>query len=236
MRLAYLLAAGVLAFASAAAAQEAPPQQTPVEPASGPEVSFNAAITSDYVYRGISQTDEEPAIQLGVDATFGQAYVGAWASTVDFGDDTQAELDLYAGIKPEVAGWTVDLGAIYYGYLGQPDDANWDYFELKAAASRAFGPATIGAAAFWSPEFTGETGNAWYTELNGAYDLGNGLSFTGAVGRQTIDVGGDYTTWNLGGVLNATDNVVLDLRYWDTDIDGLSIADERLVLTVKFVG
>src|SRR5437868_933272 len=118
-------------------------------------VTGNVAITSDYVFRGISQTNEDPAIQAGVDVTSGPFYAGLWASNVDFGDTTDAEVDTYIGVKPEFAGFTFDIAAIYYAYLDQPTAANWDYWEAKVAASRAMGPLTLGAAVYYSPEFTG---------------------------------------------------------------------------------
>ena len=82
MRLA-LACASLLALTVGAGAAQA---QT------APEVAFNIGVVSDYVFRGASQTDEEPALQGGVDVTVGSFYAGAWASTVDFGDNTDAEI------------------------------------------------------------------------------------------------------------------------------------------------
>ena len=53
---------------------------------SAQEVSFNIGATTDYVWRGVSQSSEDPALSGGVDFSFGQFYAGTWASTVDFGD------------------------------------------------------------------------------------------------------------------------------------------------------
>ena len=114
------------------------------------DVSANVAVTSDYVFRGVSQTQENPALSAGVDLTGSGFYAGGWASNVDFGDDTDAEVDLYAGYRPEVAGYALDFGVIGYLYAGQPDGADYDYVEFKAAASRAVGPATLGAAVYLS--------------------------------------------------------------------------------------
>jgi uncharacterized protein (TIGR02001 family) len=202
----------------------------------GPTVAFNIGATSDYVFRGVSQTDESPAIQGGVDVSSGQFYAGAWASNVDFGDDTKAEVDLYLGVKPEVAGWTLDIGAVAYLYPGQPDGADWDYVEAKLAASRSFGPVSVGAAVYYSPEFTGHTGTAVYGEINGGYKLADPWSVTGAVGRQEIDAGGSFDTWNLGLVWTPTSHIVVDLRYWDTSEHSYGdIYDSRAVISVKGV-
>jgi uncharacterized protein (TIGR02001 family) len=217
----------VMSFAAAANAQD-----------EGPSVSFNVAVTSDYVFRGVSQTEEDPAIQGGVDLTSGMFYAGAWASTISFpGDDeSDVEIDIYGGIKPEAAGWTFDIGGIYYAYPGEPSGVDYDFFEAKLAASRAVGPASIGAAVFYSPEFFGETGTAVYYEVNGSVSPADGWTIGGALGRQDVDYDGDYTTWNLGVSYAFTDNIALDLRYHDTgEHDFGDIYESRVVATLKGV-
>ena len=52
------------------------------------EWSGNVAMTSDYTWRGVSQSNEDPAIQGGFDYANGLFYAGTWASNVDFGDDS----------------------------------------------------------------------------------------------------------------------------------------------------
>ena len=63
--------------------------------------------------------------------------------------------------------------------------------------------------------------------------LSRAVTVSGAVGQQWLDVSDDYVTWNLGAAYAVTDNLTLDLRYHDTDIDGLAIAEDRYVATVK---
>lgn len=228
-----------LALGGAAWAQDAEPETPSGEFA----VSFNVGVSSDYVFRGVSQTDEGPQVFGGVDLAMDNGlYAGVWASNVDFepfgDDDTSAEVDLYAGIKPEAAGWVFDLGAIYYAYVGQPDNfPELNYLEFKAGASRAIGPATIGGAVFYSPEFTGEVGEAVYFEANGAYTVNDRLTISGAVGRQTFsDIDSDYTTWNLGGTVALNETFGLDIRYWDTDEhDFGDIYESRVVASLKAV-
>lgn len=190
-----------------------------------PTVAFNLGAVSDYLVRGVSQTDEKPAIQGGVDLSVGSYYAGAWASNVDFspfGDaSTAAETDLYAGFKPRGLPVNLDLGVVYYGYLDQPKGApELGYWEAKALVSRSFGPATVGAAAYWSPDFTGELGVALYTEINAAYAPTTQWSFSGAVGHQQLKTNGDYSTWNLGATYAITPHLSADLRYYDTDQHG----------------
>lgn len=203
-------ALGLVLCARAAAAQEAaPPAQ--------PQLTFNIGAVSDYRFRGVSQTMDDPAIQGGADLSYGALYAGTWASNVDFGGPTHAEVDLYGGVRPSLAGFNLDIGAIAYLYPGQASGAHENYVEAKFAASRAIGPATLGAAVYWSPEFFGKSGDAVYYEANAAWKLSDRWSVSGAVGRQDVSYASDYTTWNAGVSFQATPRIALDLRYVDTD-------------------
>ena len=215
-------AVAVLLTAGAASAQDSP------------EVAWNLGVTSDYVFRGYSQTSEDPAIFGGVDVTAGSFYAGAWASNVDFGDDTDAEVDIYGGYRTEVSGFAVDVGVVGYLYVSQPAGADYDYAEFKAAASRAFGPVTLGAAVYWSPDFFGADEEATYVEANAAFSPAAKWTVSGAVGHQALDVNADYATWNAGVAYAVTDNVAIDVRYHDTDVTGV-LSDDRVVGALKFV-
>lgn len=198
------------------------------------DVAWNVGATSDYVFRGFSQTDEKFAVQGGVDATYGSFYAGGWASNVDFGDKTDAEVDIYGGYRPEAAGFTFDLGVIGYFYLNAPDGADYDYVEFKAAASRAIGPVTLGAAVYYSPDFFGLDETATYVEANGSFTPAEKWTLSAAVGRQTLDVNDDYTTWNAGVGYAFTDHVAVDVRYHGADVDG-PLSDDRVVGSLKLL-
>ena len=197
-----------------------------------PEVAFNIGVTSDYVFRGASQTDEDPALQGGVDATFGSFYAGAWASNVDFGDDTDAEVDLYGGYRTEAAGYALDVGVVGYFYVNEPGGADYNYVEFKAAASRAIGPATLGAVIYYSPDFFGLDDKATYLEANAAFAPADKWTISGAVGHQWLDFNDDYTTWNAGVAYALTDHLAVDVRYHNTDVDG-PLTDDRFVVGLK---
>lgn len=200
--------------------------------AAAQDVSFNAAVASDYVFRGFSQTDEEAALQAGVDATVGSFYVGGWASNVDFGDDTDAEIDIYGGYRTEAAGFALDFGVVGYFYTGAPSAADYDYVEFKAAASRAIGPVTAGVAVYYSDDFFGIDEEATYAEMNASFSPVGKWTVSGALGEQWLDVNDDYATWNLGVAYAFTRNLTLDVRYHDTEVD-TPISDDRAVATLK---
>jgi len=195
------------------------------------DVAFNVGVFSDYVYRGYSQTNEDPAIQGGMDLTAGNFYAGVWASNVDFGDDTDAEVDFYAGYRTEVQGFAVDGGVIAYSYVNAPSFTDYNYTEFKLAASRAVGPATVGAAVFYSPSYLNE--QTLYYEINGSFSPMDKLTLSGAVGLQTYEDSDEYTTWNLGATYALTDNLGVDVRYHDTDVDNVQNAEDRVVASLK---
>ncbi len=230
---------GACAFALATAASAQAGSLVPA--GSKLDLSANIGGTTDYIFRGFSQTAENPAIQGGVDATYGLFYAGVWASSLDFGDDgmgneiASAEVDLYAGITPKIGPVDLDFGVLWYLYPGARDaGAELDYVELKAAASGELLPKlSAGVTYYFSPEFTGEVGTAHAIEGSLGYELPTILrivtpSITGLVGYQQVedldfsagaDVDDDYVYWNAGVELAVGDNLTLDFRYWDTNID-----------------
>ena len=204
--------------------------------AQGPQWSANVAVGSDYVFRGVSQTEEDAAISAGVDMTNGVFYAGAWASNVSFAgdDDTGVEADVYAGVRPEFGGFNWDFGVVGYLY-DDPSGLDYDYVELKAAASRAIGPATVGAAVFWSPDFFGASEDeATYAEVNAAFAPADRWTVSGAVGRQWLSSDLDYATWNVGLAYALTDTLAVDIRYHDTDEhDFGQVYESRAVASLK---
>lgn len=203
----------------------------------------NVAGTTNYVFRGFSQSAEKWAPQAGVDFTYKWFYAGVWGSGIDFGNDgtrdiAHVEMDWYLGIKPVVGKFTFDFGAIYYTYPRARDGGNFanrefDYVELKAGVSvEAWKDATIGFTAFYSPTYTNDTGNV--TTLEGSFSQvlpavhSVTPTFSAVIGHQIGDdiryrtlVGNgadNYTYWNAGITLGFGDRFSVDLRYWDTNV------------------
>lgn len=200
----------------------------------GPTVDFNIGAASDYVFRGVSQTNEDPQIFGGADVGTGLFYAGTWVSNVDFGDGTDAEYDLYAGFKPTLGAVTFDVALLFYGYIGAPSGADYDYFEAKVSASMALGPASFGAGFYYSPDSFGPTDDSYYYEVNATLPVGEKLSFTGALGYQAFEGPGDYTTWNIGVGYALNDHLGVDLRYHDTDKHKFGeIYGSRAVISLK---
>ena len=204
-------------------------------------VSGNVALATDYAFRGVSQSDG-PAVQGGFDVAFGDSglYAGTWASNINFGGGSDLELDVYGGYKFALGGVAMDVGVLGYLYPNAQDDgAELDYWEVYAKPSIALTEQfTLGAGIYYSPEFTGESGDGLYYEVNGAFAVSPELSLSGAVGKQSVDTDGffagedEYTTWNVGGTYSAF-GLGFDLRYHGTDVDDVSIYDDRVIFSIK---
>jgi len=219
------------------------------------EISGNVALTSDYVFRGISQTDNQMAIQGGLDyAHESGLYVGTWASNVDpdffngTGHDPQIELDLYFGYAGELAsGVGYDLGYLRYEY---PGFGTADTNEIYAKAS--FGD--FNASINYSDElaFLASSESAWY--IAAGYDTTlpwYGIGFSAHIGYSFGDAfdvpdafetatyfgyNDSYTDWSLG-VSKSWMGVDLGLTYTDVSIDSLdcntNICDGKVVFSVS---
>ena len=210
------------------------------------EFSANVALSTDYMYRGISQSDEQPAISGGFDyryttGGFADLYAGIWASSLDFNDgDTTIEIDYYGGIAGEFShGISWDVGGFYYQYPGTNADpaADFDFFEVYGKLAYTFADVslepTIGFGLSYSPDFFGEDGDGVY--YTGSLDLflamGFGLSFlvghqdvdgdksTGLAGGVLIDQGFDYTHYVVG-LSKEVSIFEFDLSYYDTIDEG----------------
>lgn len=139
-------AAVCLAFANPALAQtEAPGEIT---------VSGSATLVTDYRFRGVSQTDEEMAVQGGVTVKHASGlYVGTWASNLagwgTFGGSNM-ELDIYGGYATEVmSGVTLDVGLTWYMYPGGASET--DFAEPYVKLSGDLGPARVLVGAAYAP-------------------------------------------------------------------------------------
>jgi uncharacterized protein (TIGR02001 family) len=210
-------------------------------------LSATTAFTTDYMFRGISNTENDPAVQPEFDLTYGMFYAGIWGSNTAFGNNI--EIDYYAGITPKWNNITFNIGALEYTYPSAPTDI--DYFELKTGATYAKGAWTLGVTNYWSPDFGNVFGDSDAIEGAVGYAFSGKLfnffspSISGTLGFQSYDkIASDYTYWNAGLTLGFLEHWSADVRYWDTDYSDAecfnnsgtaSACDARVVGTVKAV-
>jgi uncharacterized protein (TIGR02001 family) len=237
--------AGGLAFPAFAADLYAPAPVEAAAPTHKLALSGSAVITTDYLFRGISQTSNSPAAQVEFDATYGIFYGYVWGSNVDFADSI--ELDYGLGITPKWGPVTFNVAGLAYTYPGFNDQLA--YFELKTGASWTTGNWAWNVANYWSPNNFQAFGESDAIEGSLGYNFTNKLwnfftpSISGGVGYQYYEKNADsYTYWNAGLTLGFLERWSADIRYWDTTYDGTqclaqsglrSACDARAVGTIK---
>lgn len=212
------------------------------------EVTASVTFASDYVFRGISQTDGGAAIQGSLDWSNDLFYAGMWGSNVNFGatapdELASMELDLYAGFTPTTGPVDWDIGVVGYFYPNADDElagGELDYYEgIVKGTFNITEQFTVGGELGYSPEFFGETGDALHYGVNGGFALSDATAFSVAYGVQDVDAAPDsYSYWQVG-VAHAIHGFQLGLTYSDTE-DAFdngyafdeSDADGRFVLSI----
>jgi uncharacterized protein (TIGR02001 family) len=216
-------------------------------PAKSAELALSgiAWLTTDYLFRGVSQTSNSPAAQVELDVTYGILYGYVWGSNIDYADSI--ELDYGLGITPKWGPITFNFAGLAYTYPGFNDQLA--YFEALAGATWTGGAWTIGIKDYWSPNNFQAFGNSNAIEGQVTYAFTGKLwnfftpSISGGVGYQSYEiVASDYTYWNAGLTLGFLDRWSADIRYWDTTYDETECAiqsgvrsacDARAVGTIK---
>lgn len=213
------------------------------------QVTYNAAVVSDYRYRGISQTRLQPALQGGADWTAGGFYVGAWASTIkwvkDAGGDGGVEIDAYAGKRGGFAnGFTYDVGVLGYAYPSNSLHPDADTLELYGQLG--YGPATLKYSHAATNLFGfADSRHSGYLDASVNHDLGGGWTVNLHAGRQEVrhHDSASYTDWK-AGVAKDFGIVAVALAYVGTNagrstysspVNGKFTGRDAVVVTVSKV-
>jgi uncharacterized protein (TIGR02001 family) len=215
------------------------------EPKPDNEVSFNAALTSDYRYRGISQSRLDPALQGGADYTHNPTglYAGTWLSTIkwikDAGGDDSVEWDIYGGkrgnITPDIS---YDVGGLYYFYPSNGLPVNANTFELYGQLG--YGPAYIKYSHSLTNLFgTADSKGSGYLDVGANVDVGNGFTVNLHAGHQNVRHNGafSYTDYKVG-VTKDFGVCTLAIAYFKADTsayvspDSKSLGKSGAVLTL----
>jgi uncharacterized protein (TIGR02001 family) len=185
-------------------------------------LSGSATFVTDYMFRSVSNTDQDPAAQPEFDLTYGMWWAYIWGSNTAFGRSGHIEIDYGAGISPKWGNWTFTVGGLEYTYPSS--DPELDYFELKTGASWTSGAWTLAVNNYWSPDNFQVFGNSDAIEGTVAYAWTKKLwnfftpSISGTFGHQSYEeVAHDYFYWNAGLTFAFLEHWSLDARYYDTD-------------------
>ncbi|RTL42224.1 MAG: hypothetical protein EKK49_01125 [Rhodocyclaceae bacterium] len=241
----------VIASALIAACAALPSLASAEDAAPAPEHTFtsNVTLASEYIYRGIGQTNRKPAIQGGFDYAHSSGlYVGTWASNVSWLTDgsptvsNSIEMDFYGGFKNTVGDFGYDVGLLQYFYPGSGYGNNPNTIEGYIAGSWTF--LTLKYSHSFSDLFGWtDSKNSGYLDLTATYELAPGLNLIGHVGRQKIhgdNSGASYTDYKLGVTKDIAAGVVVGLNYVNTNASqafytnafGKDLGKDRVQLTI----
>ncbi len=227
---------------SLAHAEEATPDTT---------VAYNVGVATEYRYRGISQSQKDPALSGGVDVTHNPTgfYAGAWASTIKWtkavGGSGDLELDVYGGKRGEIVkDVTYDIGTLVYLYpnnkLGSvPNFADATTWEIYGQVG--YGPAYFKYSYSLTNLFgTVNSKGSYYLDAGINQPIADGLVFNLHAGRQVIanTTGYSYNDWKVG--LTKDFGVVVGaISYIGTDAikanyqwDGVYVSKDAFVATL----
>lgn len=245
-----LSALALVAVATPAFAEEA---------ASDFTITGSTTLTSDYRFRGVSQTAKKIAIQGSATLAHSSGfYTGFWASSVDdyiySGTTTsQAELDLIAGYSTTIGGITLDGGLLYYVYPSV-NGIDSDFFEPYASAKYTYGPVTAKVGVAYAPKQSAlanvpgvppkEDNLYLYTDLSTTLPvvpvtLSGHLGYSKGASYLTFGLS-EYLDWNITASYTYK-NVTFGVSYVDTDVEkgvwtggGKDIAEAGVVGSISF--
>ena len=195
------------------------------------EFSATVTVTSNYVFRGITQSDNDVALQGSFDYSVGLTKsinldLSAWASSIDFNDGDQAtvEIDYTGGFSGSIGNFSWGAVAIYYSYPSAAGRLNYDYVEGAVTAGYDFGLASVSAGVSFSPDYFASSGDAWYKSLDVSVPIKLPASPTIGlhIGHQDIAKNAvfgtpDYVDWSIAlGV--KVEGFDIEVKYKDTDL------------------
>ena len=212
--------------------------ETPALPF-GLSVTGTAALTSDYRFRGVTQTFNDPAVQAGfVLSHESGAYAGVWGSNVDFGGTAHIELDPYIGYATTLDSFAnkpvLDVGLWYYAYPSE-SDLNWlELYGKLTFKDVLVQGASLLTAVNYTNDYAGKDENSW--NVNATYSVPFGTTGFGgvaALGYTQADEydfgGGDdhYVDWKAGVTYSfaSVSGLSAELAAIGTDIDAITVTE-----------
>jgi uncharacterized protein (TIGR02001 family) len=173
------------------------------------QVTGNLGLTSDYRFRGVSQTQNAPAVQGGIDYAHSSGlYVGNWNSSVSsdmYTNGSGIESDLYAGFKKDIyKGLTLDVGSYNYFYPRATNNTSTNFDTNELFAGLGYGPVSVKYSQSLSNYFgTANSKNSQYYQADIVQPLtyiSKNLSLLAHVGRTEVNNNSNlnYTDYNVG--------------------------------------
>ncbi|AUZ18092.1 TorF family putative porin [Achromobacter xylosoxidans] len=217
----------------------AAPAHAAGEPAPEYSLTANVTLASQYRYRGLMQTNNQPAIQGGFDFTHASGlYLGNWNSSISWLNDGNSkvsapvEMDFYGGYKGNLApNVPFDLGVLQYYYPGDYPSGYTSPDTTELYAGLGYGPVLFKYSIAMTNLFGfADSKYSQYFDLSGNFDTGFwGLTVNAHVGRQTVRnvTDGAYTDWKLGLTKDFGQGLAVSIAYIDTNADRAVYTNSR---------
>lgn len=206
------------------------------------EFSGYLTLTTDYVKRGVTQSDSDAAIQIGAEVAFDNGvFFGAWGSTVDIGNgllrQRDVEANYYAGYVFDIASaWQISVGAVAYVYPGQSGNVDYDYEEYFLGGNY---DDRVWLELAYSPDLYNSGQSSINVDLFAEWPINDIWAIGGGVGRYDTSnlTGSAYQYWQLG-ITASLRWADIDFRFHDTDkwvpiVSTPDRARSRFVLTIQ---
>ncbi|WP_152383581.1 TorF family putative porin [Achromobacter sp. GbtcB20] len=223
-----LAAVALFSLVPLAQAADAPVATDAVSPYS---LTANVTLASQYRYRGLMQTNNQPAIQGGFDLAHASGfYLGNWNSSISWLNDSNSnvsapvEMDFYGGYKGNLTNSVpVDLGVLQYYYPGDYPSGFTSPDTTELYAGIGYGPVMFKYSLALTNLFGfADSKYSQYFDLSGNFDTGIwGLVLNAHAGRQIVRNvdNGSYTDWKLGLTKDFGQGLSVSLAYLDTNAD-----------------
>lgn len=206
-----ILSAGVVAISLQAQAADSP--------CAG--LYFAGAAMSDYRFDGVSESDRAPTWQATLHCYRTDGfYAGSVVTGVDFEDTprTRFEADFYAGKHLPIGKSDLNVELLYALFPDQrAPGPSYSFLEVEAEFSRTYGKLTLREQVAFSPDYSGNTGEAWHLKETASYPLTSWLALSGHLGRWLIAHGENRTHFDAGATATWR-RFTFDARWGGTDL------------------
>jgi len=180
--------------------------------------SANAALVSDYRFRGISLSNKDIAIQGGFDISSNTGfYIGSWGSSIEHFNGAELELDIYGGYATSIKGLEFDVGILAYTYASSENTTYWEAYSSLDGSTGTLAW-TLGAAYAFDQTSIGSDDNI-YVYLDASLPINVGpLSLATHLAYEDGAFGNDKFDWSLG-INYDFEKFSIGVAYVDTNID-----------------
>ncbi|MGH8157410.1 MAG: TorF family putative porin [Rhodanobacter sp.] len=218
----WILAGAILSIPVSQASAQSAPAST---------ITGNVAVVNDYLFRGLSQTNFDPAVQPGIEFDHASGwYIGAWGSNISWLSDASTtaapissslEVDLYAGYRGSFGkDWSYDAGLYEYYYPGSYPAGFTRPYTTEAYASLGWSGLTLKYSYTLTNLFgVADSKRSGYLDLSWNYAFSPGWTFNSHVAHQDVAhaSGASYTDWKLGVTRAFGGGYSVALAYYDTN-------------------